>query len=366
MLTYPIPFVPGPVSIPEQVRAAYQIDYGSADMEDEFFALYALVRSRIAGDSGHAKRYLHPDRRGHDRTVGRAQERASARRPRAGGLDRPLRRRHRRHGAERRRAGGDPRLRRQRHRRHPAGARSRPALPPQDDHRRSLRDAQRHAQSAGRTGRDLPGGGCALLRRLRGQRRRRPRRRGCLPDRPGSARQPEGAEPDARSLHDQREPTGLGRRSSMSTMPATTPSSRGAPRWPIATFPTPTTGRPWPGCRSASICCWTRGWTTSTSATPMSPPTAVSVCSPWGLNSSRSARRSARRRSRRPTCLPAGRGRNWTAHCVNRAWLSAATMGRWRGRSSASGTWDRRRIGRWRSGGWMCWRECWGKANGQL
>lgn len=40
MLTYPIPFVPGPVSIPEPVRSAYQIDYGSADMEDEFFALY--------------------------------------------------------------------------------------------------------------------------------------------------------------------------------------------------------------------------------------------------------------------------------------------------------------------------------------
>jgi aspartate aminotransferase-like enzyme len=40
MKSYPIPFVPGPVSIPESVRAAYQIDYGSADMEEEFFALY--------------------------------------------------------------------------------------------------------------------------------------------------------------------------------------------------------------------------------------------------------------------------------------------------------------------------------------
>src|SRR5215218_9065287 len=40
MQTYSIPLVPGPVAIPEQVRAAYQVDYGSADMEDEFFALY--------------------------------------------------------------------------------------------------------------------------------------------------------------------------------------------------------------------------------------------------------------------------------------------------------------------------------------
>jgi aspartate aminotransferase-like enzyme len=41
MRTYPIPLVPGPVAIPEAVRAAYARDYGSADMEEEFFALYA-------------------------------------------------------------------------------------------------------------------------------------------------------------------------------------------------------------------------------------------------------------------------------------------------------------------------------------
>ncbi len=40
MQTYAIPLVPGPVAIPEAVRAAYQVDYGSADMEEEFFALY--------------------------------------------------------------------------------------------------------------------------------------------------------------------------------------------------------------------------------------------------------------------------------------------------------------------------------------
>jgi aspartate aminotransferase-like enzyme len=41
MKTYRIPLVPGPVSVPEAVRAAYQADYGSADMEEEFFTLYA-------------------------------------------------------------------------------------------------------------------------------------------------------------------------------------------------------------------------------------------------------------------------------------------------------------------------------------
>ncbi len=40
MQTYAIPLVPGPVAIPEAVRAAYQVDYGSADMEEEFFGLY--------------------------------------------------------------------------------------------------------------------------------------------------------------------------------------------------------------------------------------------------------------------------------------------------------------------------------------
>jgi len=41
MQTYTIPLVPGPVAVPQAVRAAYAVDYGSADMEDEFFALYA-------------------------------------------------------------------------------------------------------------------------------------------------------------------------------------------------------------------------------------------------------------------------------------------------------------------------------------
>lgn len=40
MKTYPIPMVPGPVSVPRRVMEAYLTDYGSADMEVEFLELY--------------------------------------------------------------------------------------------------------------------------------------------------------------------------------------------------------------------------------------------------------------------------------------------------------------------------------------
>jgi aspartate aminotransferase-like enzyme len=39
--TYEIPLAPGPVSIPLEIRAVYQTDFGSPDLEDEFFELYA-------------------------------------------------------------------------------------------------------------------------------------------------------------------------------------------------------------------------------------------------------------------------------------------------------------------------------------
>ncbi len=47
MQTYPIPLIPGPVSIPEAVRAAYQIDFGSPDAETEFFELYAAAERNL-------------------------------------------------------------------------------------------------------------------------------------------------------------------------------------------------------------------------------------------------------------------------------------------------------------------------------
>jgi aspartate aminotransferase-like enzyme len=54
MKQYPIPFVPGPVSVPEPVRQAYLVDYGSGDIEPEFARLYQDVEAqlqRIAGTS---------------------------------------------------------------------------------------------------------------------------------------------------------------------------------------------------------------------------------------------------------------------------------------------------------------------------
>ncbi len=40
MQTYDIGLVPGPVSVPPELRAVFQINYGSSDLEDEFFSLY--------------------------------------------------------------------------------------------------------------------------------------------------------------------------------------------------------------------------------------------------------------------------------------------------------------------------------------
>ncbi len=40
METYPIPMIPGPVRVPEEILQAYQKDYGSADLEGEFLELY--------------------------------------------------------------------------------------------------------------------------------------------------------------------------------------------------------------------------------------------------------------------------------------------------------------------------------------
>lgn len=47
MQTYTIPLVPGPVRIPAAVRAAYQTDFGSGDLEEEFFALYGRCEAGL-------------------------------------------------------------------------------------------------------------------------------------------------------------------------------------------------------------------------------------------------------------------------------------------------------------------------------
>ncbi|MFZ1752258.1 MAG: aminotransferase class V-fold PLP-dependent enzyme [Caldilineaceae bacterium] len=47
MQTYPIPLVPGPVSVPQAVREVYLTDYGSPDLEADFFELYAACAGQL-------------------------------------------------------------------------------------------------------------------------------------------------------------------------------------------------------------------------------------------------------------------------------------------------------------------------------
>jgi aspartate aminotransferase-like enzyme len=47
MQHYAIPLAPGPVRIPAAVRAAYAVDFGSSDLEEEFFALYTRCETGL-------------------------------------------------------------------------------------------------------------------------------------------------------------------------------------------------------------------------------------------------------------------------------------------------------------------------------
>jgi len=47
MKIYPIPMVPGPVKVAQQVLDAYQINYGSADLEPEFLSLYNHTEANL-------------------------------------------------------------------------------------------------------------------------------------------------------------------------------------------------------------------------------------------------------------------------------------------------------------------------------
>ena len=47
MRTYAIPLVPGPTTVPAEIRAAYQEDYGSADLEPEYYELYAETQEQL-------------------------------------------------------------------------------------------------------------------------------------------------------------------------------------------------------------------------------------------------------------------------------------------------------------------------------
>lgn len=62
METYEVGLVPGPISIPSELREVFQVDYGSSDLEEEFFNLYEkcesylrqilATRNRVAIQSG--------------------------------------------------------------------------------------------------------------------------------------------------------------------------------------------------------------------------------------------------------------------------------------------------------------------------
>jgi aspartate aminotransferase-like enzyme len=47
MECYDIPLVPGPTAVCQEVLAAYQVDYGSADLEEEFLELYAETQAKL-------------------------------------------------------------------------------------------------------------------------------------------------------------------------------------------------------------------------------------------------------------------------------------------------------------------------------
>jgi aspartate aminotransferase-like enzyme len=47
MQTYEVGLVPGPISLSPELRAVFQINYGSADLEEEFFTLYKRCESHL-------------------------------------------------------------------------------------------------------------------------------------------------------------------------------------------------------------------------------------------------------------------------------------------------------------------------------
>ena len=47
MKTYPIPMVPGPVKVPQEVLEAYLVNYGSSDIEPEFLELYNQAEANL-------------------------------------------------------------------------------------------------------------------------------------------------------------------------------------------------------------------------------------------------------------------------------------------------------------------------------
>lgn len=47
MQSYPIPMVPGPVKVPEEILAVYRTNFGSGDLENEYFELYDKTEANL-------------------------------------------------------------------------------------------------------------------------------------------------------------------------------------------------------------------------------------------------------------------------------------------------------------------------------
>ena len=47
MKSYRIPMVPGPTAVASEVLAAYAVNYGSGDLEAEYYQLYADTQSML-------------------------------------------------------------------------------------------------------------------------------------------------------------------------------------------------------------------------------------------------------------------------------------------------------------------------------
>lgn len=47
MCEYPVPFIPGPTSVPRAIREVYLNNFGSADLEDEYFVLYSELEKSL-------------------------------------------------------------------------------------------------------------------------------------------------------------------------------------------------------------------------------------------------------------------------------------------------------------------------------
>lgn len=58
METYGIGLVPGPVSVPPELLAPYRKDYGSPDLEEEFFTLYQACEARLGTLLGTSNRVI--------------------------------------------------------------------------------------------------------------------------------------------------------------------------------------------------------------------------------------------------------------------------------------------------------------------